>query len=430
MSQKNIEKKSYSHIIKKFELILQILIILLVIIFLQNLIIKLNKKDSIEVSQTEEIYEDNLQDENTSLPNNITDEESLTVIDNDITFTMAITGDIMCHNTMYNDAYNSSTKTYNFSYMFEDIKYYLQTADITVGNLETTFAGAEVGYSNYPTFNTPEQLATALKSAGFDVLSTANNHSMDKGYNGLVSTINFLDEANLSHTGTFATEEDSQEILIENVNGVSIAFLSFTYGTNGITIPSDKSYCVNLIDEDLILEQINLAKEQNPDLICVSMHWGTEYQTIQNSTQEKWADFLFENGVDIIIGNHPHVLQPMEKRTITLDDGTTKDVFVVYSLGNFMADQNYSYTRDSAILNLQITKSAETGEISIDSVTYTPIYYYKDTSKSKQKFKIIDIETAIEEYETGADNAISKSLYNTLVTELENIKKILGDEIV
>ena len=414
---------------QKIELILIILIIIALIVFLQNLVVKLNNNrandnDTIELSQNEK------NEENLSSSNNVSEEEPSTPVVTDTTFTMAITGDIMCHNSMYTDAYNSSTKTYDFSYMFDDVKYYLQTADITIGNLETTFAGSKVGYSNYPTFNTPEQLAKNLKKVGFDVVSTANNHCMDKGYSGLVSTLNYLDEADLSHTGTYATKEDSQKILIKNVKGVSIAFLSFTYGTNGITIPSDKSFSVNLIDEDLILEQINLAKEQNPDLICVSMHWGTEYQTKQNSVQEKWADFLFENGVDIIIGNHPHVLEPMEKRTITLEDGTTKDGFVVYSLGNFMADQNAAYTRDSAILNLQITKNAETGKISIDSATYTPIYYYKDTSKSKQKFKILDIETTIAAYDAGVDRSIGKSMYNTLVTELKNIKKILGDEIV
>lgn len=402
--------------------ILLIAIIIALIIFIQNIINKNNNLDN-----SAEIAEAN-QGENSVSDKNNTENEEIEE-EKDITFTMAITGDIMCHNSMYNDAYDSSQGTYDFSYMFEDIKYYIQTADIAVGNLETTFAGSEVGYSNYPTFNTPEQLAKNLKKAGFDIVSTANNHCMDKGYKGLVSTINYLDEADLAHTGTYATEEDSKEILIKNVKGVNIAFLSFTYGTNGITIPEDKSYCVNLIDEDLILEQIKLAKEQNPDIICVSMHWGTEYQTTPNSTQEEWADFLFENGVDIIIGNHPHVLQTMEKRTVTLEDGTTKDGFVVYSLGNFMAAQNKKYTRDSLILNLQITKNAETNKITIDNATYTPIYYYEDKTKTTQKYKILDIEKEIAAYEAEAEDAVSETLYNTLCEELENIKSIFGEEI-
>ncbi|MBR6504192.1 MAG: CapA family protein [Clostridia bacterium] len=347
----------------------------------------------------------------------------------DITITMAVTGDIMCHNTMYKDAYDSSNSTYDFSHFFTDIKPYLQNADITIGNLETTFAGSKKGYSGYPTFNTPESLAKNLKDAGFDVVSTANNHSLDKGFSGLTSTINYLDEAGLSHTGTYATEEDSQKILIENVNGVSIAFLSFTYGTNGIPVPSGKDFCINLIDEEKILYQLNLAKAQSPDIICVSMHWGVEYQTKPNATQKELTDLLFKNGADIILGNHPHVLQSMEKRTIELADGSTKEGFVIYSLGNFMANQNYKYTQDSAILNLSITKNGQTNKITIDSATYTPIYIYKDKSKSKQKFRLLDIETTIKSYDEGIDTSIGKTTYNTLVNELKNIKTIIGEEI-
>ena len=367
-------------------------------------------------------------------PNTVTNEnttpwQSKVAQKEDITFTLATTGDIMCHNTNFLDAYNSSTKSYDFSYYFTDIKQYLQEADITVGNLETTLSGAKRGYSGYPTFNTPEILAKNLKSAGFNVVSTANNHCMDKGYSGIESTIKFLDEADLAHTGTFKSKKDQETILIKNVKGVNIAFLSFTYGTNGIPVPKDKSYAVNLIDKSLIKSQIELAKKENPDLICVSMHWGIEYQTKANKEQEKLADFLFKNGVDIILGNHSHVPQQMEKREIKLDDGTTKDGFVIYSLGNFMANQNKQYTNDSAILKLEITKHKGEGKITIDKATYTPTYMYKNPSKSTKKFKILDINTEIKKYESKASGAVSKSLYNTLVTERKNIKRIIGNEI-
>ena len=348
---------------------------------------------------------------------------------NDITFTLATTGDIMCHNTNFLDAYNSSTKSYDFSYYFTDIKQYIEGADITVGNLETTLSGAKRGYSGYPTFNTPEILAKNLKDAGFDVVSTANNHCIDKGYSGIESTIDFLDDVGLAHTGTFKSKKDQETILVKDVKGVKIAFLSFTYGTNGIPIPKDKTYAVNLIDKKLIKSQIELAKKEEPDLICVSMHWGIEYQTKANKEQESLADYLFENGVDVILGNHSHVPQQMEKRKIKLDNGTTKDGFVIYSLGNFMANQNKQYTNDSAILKLEITKHKEDGKITIDKATYTPTYMYKNPSKSKKKFKILDINTEIKKYESRESGAVSKSLYNTLVTERKNIKRIIGDEI-
>ena len=235
---------------------------------------KTKNSDDLNISNTnsnmQTVAENNVQNStaNNTTVNNSTEKSSM---QEDATFTMAVTGDIMCHNTMYQDAYNSSTKSYDFSYFFDDIKQHIQTADIAVGNLETTFAGSKVGYSGYPTFNTPEVLAKNLKQAGFDVVSTANNHCMDKGYKGIESTIDFLDEADLAHTGTFKSKEDQEKILIKNVKGVSIAFLSFTYGTNGIAIPKDKSYAVNLIDKDLMKSQIELAKKQNQQISYLIM---------------------------------------------------------------------------------------------------------------------------------------------------------------
>ena len=342
----------------------------------------------------------------------------------DTTFTLTAIGDIMCHNTQYLDAYNDETGEYDFSYVFDDISLYTKTADICVGNLETTFAGEDVGYSSYPTFNTPDSLAYELKDIGVDVLSTAGNHALDKGFNGLSRTIDILNDADISHLGTYKSKEEQDKTLIKYVKGIKIAFVNFTYGTNGIPIPSDKPYCVNLIDENLMKEQIDRAKEEEPDIIIACMHWGTEYKTTPSSTQEQLADFLFKNGVDIILGTHPHVLEPMKKRTVTLDDGSTKDGFVIYSLGNFIADQNAEYTRDSIILNIDITKHAD-GKVTIDNYEYIPIYMYKDTSKKKQKMKLLDINKNIYNYENYLDDTISQSLYNTLKNELGKIQKIL-----
>lgn len=340
---------------------------------------------------------------------------------------MSVIGDIMCHNSQYKDAYNSSTDTYDFSYVFEDIKEYVSSADIAIGNLETTFAGKERGYSNYPRFNTPEQLAQNLKDFGIDVLSTANNHSMDTNYNGVVSTLDYLDEAGIEHTGTNRTQKDQNTILVKDVNGIKIAFLAFTYGTNGIPVPSDKSFCVNLIDENFILNQIKLAKQEEPDLICASMHWGIEYQTKQNSEQEKLADLLFKNGVDIILGSHPHVLQSMEKKTITLDDGTEKECFVVYSLGNFMSGQTKENTKNSIILNIDIIKNGETGKVTIDTIDYIPIYMYKASSGTVQRYKVLDIRKSISNYDSGIDKSIGQATYTTLKKELSKIETTMGN---
>lgn len=402
-------------IVNKVRFCISTLLLILLIICIYKFVTIFSRNSSTEVSA----------DEVVELP-----QDSEVVKKEDISISMSIIGDIMCHNSQYNDAYISSSDTYDFSYVFTEITDYISSADIAIGNLETTFAGKAKGYSNYPRFNTPEQLATNLKNLGLDVLCTANNHSLDTNYSGLVSTINYLDEAGISHMGTYTSEEAQDTILIKDVNGIKFAFLAFTYGTNGIPIPDENTYCINLIDEDLMLEQIELAKAENPDIICVNMHWGTEYQTTQNNTQEELADFLFQNGVDVILGSHPHVLQPMEKRTVTLDDGSTKDCFVIYSLGNFMSGQTMENTRNSIILNMTFTKDGETNETTIDSASYIPIYMYKSSSVSIQKYKILDIENTISKYESGEDTSISSTTYNTLKTELEKIKKTMGENII
>ena len=392
---------------------------LLLIIFIAVFYYFKNRNDYNNLVETSKQELEKEQEEAKSNSNNNSESES-----SDISFTLAAIGDIMCHNTQYIDAYNEDTDTYDFSYVFENISLYTKTADICIGNLETTFAGEDIGYSSYPTFNTPDELAYELKDIGIDVLSTAGNHSLDKGFDGLSRTIDVLNDADISHLGTYKSKEEQDTTLIKYVKGVKIAFVNYTYGTNGISIPSDKQFCVNLIDENLIKEQIDKAKQEEPDIIIACMHWGSEYKTTQNSTQEDLADFLFQNGVDIILGTHPHVLEPMEKRTVTLDDGTTKDGFVIYSLGNFIADQNAEYTRDSIILNLDITKHTD-GKISIDNYEYVPIYMYKDTSKDKQKMKLLDINKTIYNYENYIDPSISEKLYNTLKEELSKIQSIL-----
>lgn len=347
--------------------------------------------------------------------------------DTSTTFTLAVIGNIMCYNTQYLDAYQKETGSYDFSYVFDEISYDTKIPDITIGSLETSFAGEERGYHNYLTFNTPDNLAYCLKKIGVDVLSTATNHCLDMGFSGLCRTLDILDDADISHLGTYRTQEEQEKILIKYVKGLKIAFVNYTYGTNDISLLSGKDYCVNLIDRNLIQKQLEQAKNQNADIIVACMHWGTDYQTAPNSEQENLTDFLFENGSDIIVGNHPYNLQPMEKRTISLADGTTKDGFVIYSLGNFMADQNADNAKNSIILNLTITKNETSGKISIDQVKLIPIYFYKDTQKNLQKFKILNLQKNVNSFEAGENNSISESVYLDLKKQLEKIKNILGD---
>ena len=365
--------------------------------------------------------------ENANHVENATDAQSTSTqtANEETTFNLTAIGDVMCHNTQYMDAYDSNTGNYDFSYVFDDIEYYIKSSSITVANLETTFAGEDLGYNNYPRFNTPDALAYNLKKLGVDVVSTAGNHSLDYGFDGLSRTIDTLNSADISHVGTYKTQEERDTIVFKYIKGIKIAFLNYAYGTNGISIPSDKTFCINLIDKDLIKKDIEVAKSQNADMIVASVHWGTEYSTVPNDTQNELADFLFQNGVNVILGTHPHVLQKMEKRTVTLEDGSTQDGFVIYSLGNFISDQNAANTRSSIILNLQITKHTD-NTITIDNVSYTPIYMYKNASLNSKKMKLLDINKTISLYEQGIDTSIGKNMYQTLKTELSNISKILN----
>ena len=418
MQEKSKEKKFIS--ILAFSIVFLIFILLGLFVFTQ---IK-NWNYQVELSkQSEDILSTNIEDANSVEVSSTPEIEQ----QKPITFTLTAIGDVMCHNTQYWDAYQKETNTYDFSYVFNDIKFDIQKGDIAVGSLETCFAGEERGYSNYPTFNSPDSLAYSLKDIGIDVLSTAGNHCLDMGFDGLSRTIDVLNKADISHLGTYQTQEERDKILFKYTKGLKVAFINYTYGTNGIPVPSDKPYCVNLIDKDLIKKDIESAKSQNADVIVACMHWGTEYQTSANKEQEDLADFLFQNGVNIILGNHPHVLQPMEKRTVTLEDGSTQDGFIIYALGNFICDQNAENTRNSIILNLSITKQVD-GSITIDNVDYIPIYMYKDASKSVQKMKVLNIEKTLKLYESGTDTSIGQSTYTYLQAQLTKINQILGKE--
>ena len=340
----------------------------------------------------------------------------------DIKVSMSVIGDIMCHNSQYNDAYKNGE--YDFSYVFDDIKEHIETADLAIGNLETTFAGKDRGYASYPTFNTPEILAQDLKELGIDVVSTANNHSLDTGYKGIESTIDYLDEAGILHTGTYKSVEDQENIVIKEVNGLKFAFLAYTYGTNGIPVPSGREYCINLIDKELIKRHLDLAKNLKPDVICVNMHWGIEYQNSPNAEQEELANFLFENGVDIILGSHPHVLQKMESKEILLSNGELKNGFVIYSLGNFMSGQTKANTRNSIILKLDIIKDGSTGNLRFENINYIPIYTY--TYPNFKNYKVLDIRKAIQNYEDGTNSLISRNTYDLLNKELEHVNYTVG----
>lgn len=396
---------------KRIFRVLILLFIIILFIFLFNFFIN-KESNNTEIKQTSSNEEKTAQEE----------------IKPDVTFTLTAIGDIMCHNTQYWDAYQKETDTYDFSYVFENVKDYIAAGDVSIANIETSFAGKDRGYSNYPVFNSPDELARDVKATGLDIITTAENHCLDMGYSGLSRTIDVLKNNGIEQLGTYKSQEERDTVFIKDVKGVKIAFIDYTYGTNGIPVPSGKEYCVNLIDKNLIKKDIESAKEQNVDMIVACMHWGDEYKTKANKEQEDLANFLFKNGVNVIIGNHPHVLEQMEKRTVTLEDGTTQDGFVIFACGNFICDQNAENTRNSIVLNLDITRHFD-GKVTVDKANYIPIYMYKGAPGKLRRMKVLDIEKSIANYENGTDTSIGQYTYNDLKKQLEKIKTIVGPEI-
>ena len=351
------------------------------------------------------------------------------VITEDSYATIVSFGDALCHKPVYNAAYDNETGTYDFSPIFKYVEKYFENSTVNIGNCESPMAGSERGYSGYPTFNAPEHLAVDLKELGVDIMTTANNHTMDKGFSGLLSTLDFLDEAKIAHVGTARTEEEQNTILFKDLNGIKTAFLAYTYGTNGIPVPSDKNFCVNLIDEDLIINQINQAKDEGAELIVVSMHWGVEYQTTENAEQDRLAELLVKNGVHIVLGSHPHVLQPMKMVSVVNDDGIEKEGLVIFSQGNFFSNQRSENTRNTAIFNIEVKKNGETGEVTVQKATYIPLYMNIKDAGVKDRYEILDLNEIIRSYEAGED-LWSESKYNLAVSERERCYKLIGPEII
>lgn len=331
------------------------------------------------------------------------------------TLQLASVGDIMCHNTQYISARKTSTNgTYDFSSCFDPIKPYISSADVAIGNLETTFSGKEKKYSSYPAFNTPEQLGTTLKDIGFDILATANNHSLDKRNYGIIHTLDTLDNLSIKHTGTFRNKEERDALLIETIKDIKMAFMSYTYGTNGIPIPKENPSAINIINKEEMLKDIKKAKDNQVDVIIFSLHFGQEYQRKQNKHQEELVNFLFENGVDIVLGGHPHVIQPAKMKEVTTIDGEKKNCFVIYSQGNLVADQKRKYTYSGLITLLDITKNLETNQTEITNVSFVPTWVDKSSTKRGLDFRILPVEKAIKDYEEKKDPLLSSRDYKRL----------------
>ena len=289
---------------------------------------------------------------------------------------LVMVGDALIHDSIYKDA-SLGGGNYDFMSMFTDVGEIIKDYDLRYYNQETIIGGKNLGLSNYPLFNSPDEIGSDLVKTGFNMVSLANNHSLDKGEVGLNYSINFWNSLDgVITAGSYASWEDRENIKIHEVNGIKFAFLSYTTGTNGLSIPSGKEYLVNVYDEDKVKEDIEKIKD-DVDLIIVAMHWGSEYTHTPTKEEKEIAKYLSSLGVNLIIGCHPHVVQPVDY---------VGDTLVIYSLGNFISSQRSLGLNKIIGLLVGLNIVVEDDKVTFEDLKYELLFTY---DKNYRQFKII-----------------------------------------
>ena len=351
---------------------------------------------------------------------------------NSIDITISAVGDIMVHDDQLKAQYDKDTNSYSFDNNFKHIKPYIENSNLSIGNLETTLAGKDSKYSAYPRFNSPDSLVTALSNCGFDVLSTVNNHTYDKGSIGVYRTLDVIKNHGIESVGT-RNNSSENNFIIKNVDGINFGITSFSYGEiskskpslNGLPIAKQDTNNLNIFDfrdVDTAFESIKSTldsmNQNETDLQVLVIHWGEEYHRNPSKFQKLLAQKLCDYGVDIIIGSHPHVVQPIE---MIKSEESNNETLVIYSLGNFLSNQRREilktdYTEDGLIVNIDISKNLDTNETKISKVEYIPTWVNKYTdSSNKLQYEIIPIvdETTILSINNLDYDKINKSYINT-----------------
>jgi len=335
------------------------------------------------------------------------------IIDDEISFLFM--GDFMQHGPQIKAA-KYSIGNYSYDHYFEYTSSLINSVDFAIANLEVTLAGKP--YSGYPRFCAPDEYAIAIQNAGFDILTTSNNHSNDRGSDGLVRTINVLDSLNFTHLGTYkdsVERRDNSPLIIEK-KGIKVALLNYTYGTNGL----DTKYpnIVNMIDEDVILQDIQTSKEKNVDKIIVIIHWGSEYLSFPDKYQKKWGEWLLSNGADIVIGGHPHWVQPAEYRK----DSLNNEKIIIWSLGNIISNQRREHTDGGSSLQFSLYRDT-TGEVKFKNIGYHLHWVWlhnKDNLTRYQILPISKVEKLTLEMDEKSKNELNKFIDNERSLYIDN----------
>lgn len=329
-------------------------------------------------------------------------------------------GDIMFHSPQVRAAYLGEGK-YDFIPTFKYVKKYIDRADLALANYETVTLKNKP-YSGFPRFNSPKETIFALADAGFDILSTANNHCLDQGKEGILSTLDAVEEYGLKSIGTNKDKEEN--ILIEDVKGIKIGLLSYTYGLNGLDSllsKDDMSYMINIIDEKRIEEDIKKTKDLGADLTILFLHWGNEYHNNPSNYQIELGEKIIGWGGDIVLGSHPHVIQ---KSKINNDDNN----FIIYSMGNFLSNQRKDtmgnqLTEDGVMLEINVEKNFTSGECTIKAVEYIPTWVYKYKANNKIYYEILPIEELLSK---SLDIEVKDDILYRVEESLKNTKSTIN----
>lgn len=306
-------------------------------------------------------------------------------------FTFAGVGDNLIHQAIFSQ-YEMGDIDYDFKEDYALMKPYIEAADLSFINQETICAGEEFGLSHYPQFNGPTQILDAVADTGFDWLAASSNHSLDKGSDALLAELNYLHEnyPDISVTGAYRNEEESNQYIVREVNGIKVGLLGYTYGLNGIPLPEDMPWLVELIDEDQIQKDMEEISKIS-DVQIVSMHWGTEYHTEIEADQQALAQKMNEWGVEVIIGTHPHVIKPAE-----IIQGEKQDTLCYYSLGNFLSAQDTNEGMVGGMASFTLQYDFDTQETSFKDVKFTPTVMYYDPAFTT--FKVMTIHDYNDDY--------------------------------
>jgi poly-gamma-glutamate synthesis protein (capsule biosynthesis protein) len=303
---------------------------------------------------------------------------------------VVLAGDAMMHG-MQLSAARRPDGTYSLDGVFDEVAPIVRAADLSIVNLETTTAGEDLLYSGYPLFNSPVALLDSLAEAGFDVLQTANNHCLDRGEIGVRRTLAALDERALGHSGTYGRREDRQRPWTWTTldGGLDVAFIGYTFSTNGEPIPKGKPWMVNRLDLGQMDRDVANARSAGADLVIVGIHWGVEYRDQPEAYMVWLGDRMVEAGADIVMGTHPHVVQPAVVRPATNAYGEPRDALVLYSLGNFVSNQR-AFRRDGALLaRVEVLHCEAMGRTWLSDVRFTPTWVDDRSSDGRRSFRVV-----------------------------------------